>query len=388
MHVLIIPSEHFVTPRYPLGGIFQLHQSNALHNAGYQVGVIAPGIITARFFLRKYTYPFFENVNGYPVLRRYVRKIYPQRWESPANSIPFCKNLGLDLYLEYKKRFGTPDLIHAHNMQFAGFIAQAIHESHKVPFIITEHSGNFRTNSMSPKWFLPLKEAISAGSVMTVVSRALATSIENQLGVVGIDVLPNIVDSSFVSSELVHRRSNASGFIFLNIASLDTRKNQAAIIEAFSIHFKGKRAKLRIGGDGPLKKYLEHEVKRLGLKEQVVFLGYLDRQSVMREMQDADCFVLSSQEETFGVVLIESLACGTPIIATRCGGPDEIVNNKNGLLVLPGDPVALGEAMVRMAETSGQYLPESLREECIARFGEKAFITNVGRYYKKAVGLA
>jgi len=388
MHVLIIPSEHFVTPRYPLGGIFQFQQAKALHDAGYQVGLIAVGIITPRFFFRKYDYPYFEDVNGYPVFRRYVRKFYPQRWERPARSIPFYKNLGLDLYQKYKERFGVPDVIHAHNVQFAGFVAQAIQESEGVPYIVTEHSSKFRTGLIAREWFSPIKKVFQQASALTAVSQALANNIDRHCGGQCADVLYNIVDSFLLDSPLKDRSSLGSGFCFLNIASLDANKDQYSLLTAFAKHFKGKQVSLRIGGSGPLERHLKRLAQRLGVQGQVIFLGYLDRPSVLREMQEADCFVLSSRQETFGVVLIEALACGTPVIATRCGGPEEIVNNKNGLLVLPRDPVALGEAMVRMVAGSSQYSPEALRSGCRVHFGEKAFIANVGRYYNKAVSLA
>ena len=385
MHVLIIPSEHFITPSYPLGGIFQFQQANALHNAGYQVGVIAPGVITPRFLFKRYDYPDFETANGYPVYRRYVRKFSPQRWVRPARSIPFYQKIGVNLYLLYKKRFGKPDVIHAHNVQHAGFIAQTIFDLDTVPYIITEHSGMFRTATLAHEWLPPIKSSIRHASAMTAVSRALASAIKKQIGVRDIDVLPNIVDSALMDNPLRQCLGSGREFIFLNIASLDANKDQSSLIEAFACHFKGTEAGLRLGGVGPLDSRLRKLARQLGVGDQVVFLGYLDRPSVMREMQAADCFVLSSRQETFGVVLIEALACGTPVIATRCGGPEDIVNEKNGLLVAPGDTLALGEAMAQIAQTHGQYQAVALREECRARFGEKAFVSNAARFYTAAL---
>lgn len=384
MHVLIIPSEHFITPRCPLGGIFQFQQANALHDAGYQVGVIAPGVITPRFLFRRYDYTDYEAVNGYPVYRRYVRNLYPQRWGRPDSSIPFYQSLGHDLYQTYKKRFGKPDVIHAHNVQFAGFVAQAIHDLDTVPYIITEHSSTFRTKAVQREWASPMKKTIQHASVMTAVSRALANAIEKQIGVQDIDLLPNIVDSALIDGPLKKHNLSSTDFVFLNIASLDDNKNQSSLIEAFALHFKGKRVRLRIGGTGPLSSHLKKLARRLGVETQVAFIGYLERRYVLREMQAANCFVLSSRFETFGVVLIEALASGTPVIATTCGGPEDIVNDKNGILVAPGDVVALGGAMVQMAQNRGRYQAEALREECRTRFGEETFVANAARFYAEA----
>lgn len=387
MHILIIPSSHFLTPCYPLGGIFQFHQANALHDAGYQVGVIAAGVITTRFLLKRYEYPGFEIKNGYPVLRRYVRKLHPQRWVRPHRGISFYQKLGLELYMSYKKKFGVPDVIHAHNVYFAGFIAQVIREKFGVPYIITEHDGKFMMENIASGLVGPMRMSIQHASAMTAVSRALADAIKKQIGVCDIDVLPNIVDSVIIGSPFRNRYDSDSNFVFLNIASMDANKDQSSLIEAFSSHFKGKQASLRIGGTGPLGGHLKKLAQRLGVENQVAFLGYLDRPSVMLEMQAADCFVLPSLYESFGVVLIESLACGTPVISTFCGGAEDIVNEKNGLLVATRDPAALGSAMVQMAQANSRYQADVLREECRTRFGKEAFVANVRRFYAKAMEL-
>ena len=173
----------------------------------------------------------------------------------------------------------------------------------------------------------------------------------------------------------------------MNIASLDANKDQATLIEAFALYFKDKRASLRIGGNGSLLGDLRKLVRRLEVENQVTFIGHLDRPLVIREMHDADCFVLSSHQETFGVVLIEALACGTPVISTRCGGSEDIVNEKNGLLVPLGDITSLGEAMVQMTQTKGEYDAGALREECRSRFGDEAFVNNAKKFYIKALEL-
>jgi len=385
MHVLIIPSEHFVTSSCPLGGIFQLQQANALHDGGFQVGVIASGVITPRFLFRRYEYSEYEAVNGYPVYRRYVRKFYPQRMVPSEISIPFYQNLGLDLYQLYKKQFGKPEVIHAHNVQFAGFVAHAIRDADNIPYIVTEHSSSFRSKSISREWVTPIKNALQHASAITAVSRALANAIEKEVGVQGVDVLPNVVDSVLLSTPLEKNNAKNHEVVFLNIASLDANKDQSTLIEAFALHLKGKNASLRIGGTGPLIGDLRKLVQHLEVENQVAFLGHLKRSVVLQEMQTADCFVLSSRQETFGVVLIEALACGTPVITTRCGGPEDIVHEKNGLLVPPGDVTALGEAMVQMTQSIGQYETSALRAECRTRFGDKAFVVNANQFYTKAL---
>ena len=99
-------------------------------------------------------------------------------------------------------------------------------------------------------------------------------------------------------------------------------------------------------------------------------------------MMNSDCFVLSSNFETFGVVLIEALACGLPLIATKCGGPEDIINKQNGILMDVENQLQLEDAMITMYKNAHNYDKEKLRNYAKEKFGEKTFIENVIKYYK------
>ncbi|MCI5147407.1 MAG: glycosyltransferase, partial [Candidatus Electrothrix sp. AR3] len=147
--------------------------------------------------------------------------------------------------------------------------------------------------------------------------------------------------------------------------------------------FKNTETELRIGGIGQLKEELIAFALSKGVKNQVQFLGMLSREQVKQEMTDADCFVLSSRYETFGVVLIEALSCGTPVVATCCGGPEDIVNEGNGLLVPVAQPDKLAEAMHTVYKNTNNYDSGKIAKDCFERFGTDAFVQNATRLYKK-----
>ena len=382
MHILIIPSDHFQTARAPLSGIFQLHQATALNAAGHQVGILSPGVISVRYFLRRYPYLKTELSHGYPIHRSYVRKLFPQRWISPQSGIAMYQDIGLALYQQYVARHGKPDLIHAHDIKYAGFVAQSIKALDNIPYIITEHSSVWLEESIS-HWITPAKAAVQNAAVMTAVSAVLGESIRKQLDIASFEVLPNLVDDHFMPDSLNKQRH--SEFVFLNVASLDANKNQSLLIKAFAQHFRGKSVALHIGGTGPFERRLKRLAKKLGVSHQIVFLGYLNRTLLAHAMQKADCFVLSSFMETFGVVLIEALKCGIPVVATRCGGPNEIVTEKNGLLVDVDDVSDMGQAMVKMFERGACYSPEDLREDCMSRFGAKIFVERTLKLYERVM---
>ncbi|EFU70166.1 glycosyltransferase [Aliarcobacter butzleri JV22] len=380
MHILIIPSEHFVTQIQPLGGVFQYHQAKALNNVGHQIGVLSVGYITPRYLVSKYIYKKEEKKENINIKREYKQLYFPHRYIPfkvlKANYIKMADKL----YKEYIKEFGIPDIIHAHNFLYAGIIAKFLKDKYKVNYIITEHSSSFVRNKLSSEKIKSIEDVAKNASKVTAVSSSF-NNILKEYTKTNIDLLPNIVDDFFFQKKFQDKISK--NFIFLHIASLDKNKNQELLIKSFEKIAKlNHNVYLNIAGSGYMKKYLESLVKKLDIQKQVNFLGRISQEKVRDEMMKSNCFVLSSNFETFGVVLIEALACGLPLIATECGGPKDIVNKQNGILIKTNNQIELKKAMLYMYENSYKYDREKLRNDAKERFGEKAFIENVIKYYK------
>jgi glycosyltransferase involved in cell wall biosynthesis len=123
----------------------------------------------------------------------------------------------------------------------------------------------------------------------------------------------------------------------------------------------------------------------LGIESQVEFIGRLSRLGVMEEMQLADSFILSSNSETFGVVLIEALSQGLPVISTSCGGPIDIVSANNGLLVAPGDLQGLASAMQTMFEHAASFDRESIMRGCFNLYGQASIVSKYLDFYGNAI---
>jgi glycosyltransferase involved in cell wall biosynthesis len=111
----------------------------------------------------------------------------------------------------------------------------------------------------------------------------------------------------------------------------------------------------------------------------------LGRDEVIAELDRSDAFVLPSTYETFGVVLIEALARGRPVIATACGGPEAFVLPEDGEIVPPGNEERLASAMVAMRSSRASYRDDQLRERAIERFGAEAFVEKIQRVYAAAI---
>ncbi len=143
--------------------------------------------------------------------------------------------------------------------------------------------------------------------------------------------------------------------IVLWIGQFIPRKNPQLAIEGFARICSPRPAILLMVGEGPLRATVEAGIPK-ELRQNVRFLGF--RQDVQPIILASDVLLLTSVEESFGLVLVEAAACGKPTIATACGGPEEIiVDGETGYLVPCQDPDAIGQALTRLASQ-----PELARE--------------------------
>jgi len=141
-------------------------------------------------------------------------------------------------------------------------------------------------------------------------------------------------------------------------------KGYPYLLKAYSLISKDVQEKLVILGEGEDKENLKKLANDLGVQEKVLFLGF--QKNPYKFMKNASIFVLSSLSESFAIVIIEAMACGTPVISTDCpSGPGEIITNSiNGILVSSGNEKALADAMLTLLKD------ENLRKN-FSREGKK-----------------
>jgi glycosyltransferase involved in cell wall biosynthesis len=161
---------------------------------------------------------------------------------------------------------------------------------------------------------------------------------------VEIGIMPEMVDIEFFRLPTRPRKSNP--FTFLSIGSLTSNKGIDLLLRSFAkIVETGANVKLEVGGDGPEEGRLHSLARDLRIQEHVRFLGELSREEVRSAMWRANTLTSTSYVETFGIVLIEAMATGIPVVATQSGGPCDTVRSEVGTLVPTGDVQALFEAM-------------------------------------------
>ena len=139
------------------------------------------------------------------------------------------------------------------------------------------------------------------------------------------------------------------------------------------------RAKARLADD------MRVLARELGLEGRVEFLGPQPQRELVRHLCESSALVLPSRAESFGCVLVEALACGTPVVATRCGGPEDIVREDVGRLVAPGDERALATAIEEVLESREQFDPERLRAYALENFSWDRVAERVVSVYREAL---
>jgi glycosyltransferase involved in cell wall biosynthesis len=195
-------------------------------------------------------------------------------------------------------------------------------------------------------------------------------------------VIPNMVDDrSFALGE-----SQSDKIIFFTLCGISEQKGIDHLLEAIALwNPPAKRFEFCIGGDGPQRAYYQAKSIKMGLGDRVKWLGAVSRETAPDLFRQCHIYVMPSRHETFGVVYAEAIACGKPIIATRCGGPEFIVNEGNGLLVDVGDVSALSIAMQKMVANWADYKSLDIRQDFDKRFSRHAVVSQLRALYSEVL---
>ncbi|NOZ73212.1 MAG: glycosyltransferase family 4 protein [Chloroflexi bacterium] len=386
LHVLLLPS-WYPTDYLPGRGIFFREQAVALRSEGMRVGVIYPDFRSLRTLQRGRILS-----THFQISNQHENGIFTCRFHgwNPLNARLrawlFIK-LTEQMWESYVAQWGRPDIIHAHGVLWAGVAARGLSQRSGIPYIITEHSSGYVRGLIKPWQRDTIKEALGQAAIVLTVSRALAKTMLPYLDPDHdtVDVVPNMVDTTFF--RLNPSKRSEFPFRFLTVASLTSNKGIDLLLRSFAEKFRNADGVvLEIGGDGPQRRFLEQLAIALGIDGQVKFLGYLHREEVRQAMWRANAFVLPSYVETFGVVLIEAMATGLPVIGTRCGGPEEIISPQTGILIEPGDVEALAEAMVKMKGERHLFADDrEIHGEVTMRYGKKAVAERLLKLYRRSL---
>lgn len=277
--------------------------------------------------------------------------------------------------------------------EFTGLLCFFLKRKYGIPWCAQMHSDTFgqffaKHSVKNMLRRVVARATLGAADGVRVVSDRVEKNTRRVFGgALKIYILPIAVDLSVffdVGKNHIYAREEGRDFCFLAVSRLAPEKNIQGIISAFSQVLKQYPATiLRIVGEGIDKSLLEKQVASLDLESRVFFEGQAAHaRDVADYCKEADCYVLNSWHEGYSISVLEAAAAGLPVIMTDVGvAGDTIKNSVSGLVVSPGDQVAIERAMLtmrsmdagareKMGRAASTEVKSISQEEYLTRFKE------------------
>jgi teichuronic acid biosynthesis glycosyltransferase TuaC len=301
--------------------------------------------------------------------------LYPRFVVGPGNSTYALESESY--YLAIRRAVGRLwaekpfDLIHANFIYPDGAVAHRLSRQYGVPFVVTELAPwtGWIDRGVRQK---ALPAARAAASILAL-SNSVRATIHDYEPLAKVRVVPPGVDGDEFT--LVHPESRKPDQI-LFVGFVNFNKGVDVLLRAIAfLRDQGLPGHLILVGGAHYRNTRRQEedlhalAATLRLDGRVEFVGKQAPAEVARLMAESSVLVLPSRAEAFGAVLTEALACGTPVVATRCGGPEDIVTEEVGALVPLDDPEALARAVGSVLSERTRYPPSALRAYALDRFG-------------------
>jgi len=326
-------------------GYYTWNLSRFLMNHGHQVQIITRGQ------RGKQSYEESENI---PIWRPQFFPLYPFHVHSHKLFVQKLVNQieeDVDLFhlhtpLPPPIQTKRPVLLTIHSMMLADAQARKI-----------DSFFDFLTKLQSPVSFLIEKQLIHISQSITAVSPAAAEQLQHCLpkGHCQAEITWNGVDSSFFVPD---SQASHNPYELLFVGRLAPGKGLQDLIQAFKIALtRTPKINLSIVGNGPLHARILSLIEHYKLKDHVKLLGHVTSRETLRTLYQQACgLIVPSHHESLPNVILEAMACGTPVIATQVGSIPAVINNGvNGLLVSPRNPDAIAEAIGRLVNDSSLH---------------------------------
>ncbi len=343
--ILILSNSYPKEDNSYYGGIFVKEQVEELRKHFKNVYVVSPQPWGTNKMLRDYEY---DN----------VRVFFPRFLHAPIGY--FRKKLGDNFFksaLRVIKKEGLEfDIIHAHFTWPSGYAGVKLGKKFRVPVVVTAHGYDVYDLPFRDKYYLEkIIWTLKTCDHVITVSRSNLDILTGKLGVPEsrVSLISNGFDGRlFRPMDKEHTREELGlpldKKIVLSVGNLVPVKGHEFLIQASKTVLNTRKDVLFvIVGGGPLRKKLESLTGELGVRGHFLFAGPRPHEEILLWMNAADLFVLPSLSESFGIVALEALAVGTPVVATINGGSEEIITSKEyGLLCPSADPECLAEKIL------------------------------------------
>lgn len=255
------------------------------------------------------------------------------------------------------------DLIHSHFTWSMGYVGARLKEKYKAPFVVTAHGYDIYNLPFRDKeWREKIEYVLNSANYIITVSDSNLKCIKKLDVKTPVKVIPNGFRPDLFYPKNLEECKKVLELplgkkIILTVGNLVEIKGHKYLIEAMNEVVKRRKDVLCIMvGSGKLKNKLEKQIKKLKLKDYIRLVGEKSHDKIPIWMNACDVFVLPSLRESFGVVQIEAMACGKPVVATYNGGSENIIILEDyGLLCEPANPKKLAEKILIALDKGGDY---------------------------------
>jgi len=287
------------------------------------------------------------------------------------------------------------EIVHVHYAiphAYAGYMAKQMlaQEGIFIPMVTTLHGTDITLVGSHPFYKPAVTFSINNSDAVTSVSQSLKDDTLRLFNIKKeIEVVPNFIDTkkyenrySDCERELIASKNEK---IITHISNIRKVKRVDDVIEIFDRIQKKLPAKLVIVGDGPEKESLENLCKKKGIDEKVLFVG--NSHEVDKILCFSDLFILPSEHESFGLVALEAMVCGVPVISSNAGGLPEVnIHGESGYLSDVGNVDEMAENALKILENNGTHqLFKRKAKENAQRFETKLIVPLYEEIYKKSL---
>ncbi|MBN2404040.1 MAG: glycosyltransferase [Coriobacteriia bacterium] len=380
-------SKQFPGAVEPLRGTFVAQQMLAT-SARVRWGVIAPVPWVPRWLAPVLKRPYVRGADSlgdarierprYPVLPRRLlyRAVAPAmaRFAGPAFSRMVTEV--------------APMFVHAHGIYPSGSAARSLCAEHDLPLVLSVHGSDLYSNLARDSWAAEVRTTVAAAEAIVCVSGSLARDV---IALAGADprrvtVVPNTFDTA--RFHLLERRRIPT-LRLVSVGRLVPEKGFDLLLEAVSMLVKrGMDVSLVLVGAGAEERALRELVAELGLEARVRLVGSQGDERLVECLRDADIFVSSSRREGFGVAILEALATGLPVVATRAGGPEDFVGPEDGVLVVVGNAAALADGIEAVSNRLDGLDSAAISRRAHSTFAPEVVAARLVHVYEQVVSAA
>ena len=305
-------------------------------------------------------------------------------------------SLALAVALHDTARKHELDLVHVHyaipHATSAWIAHEMLGEERDLKIVTTLHGTDITLVGLHPSFHAITRFSILRSHGLTAVSKFLKRETVRDFTVPEerVEVIPNFIDTAVYRPGLVpsHRATLAPDGekIVMHISNFRAVKRAEDVVSVFAKLTAKQPSRLVLVGDGPERPRVLMRAEELGVRDRVMFLG--KHTSVHEVLSCADLFLLPSASESFGLVALEAMACGAPVVASNVGGlPEVIEHGTSGYLFDVGDIDAMAEAGLRIMGDDEHWrsLSEAGRALAEERFSSERVVPQYERYYEQVL---